>query len=128
MVIELYGSLLLELGQQDIPAHKRLIVSEIEEYIQSRFKEDIKIGQLAELVNLTPNYVSNIFKEVTGQSPIEYLHQHRVAVARELLLRSDMKIAEISDYLGFCEPAYFNRVFKKVTGEPPSALLKHRRS
>ncbi|NHN32694.1 hypothetical protein G9U52_22990 [Paenibacillus sp. S3N08] len=42
MVIELYGSLLLELGQQDIPAHKRLIATEIEDYIQSHFKEDIK--------------------------------------------------------------------------------------
>jgi AraC-like DNA-binding protein len=124
MVMELFSSLLTGLRQQNIPAHKQLIVSELEAYIQTHFNEDIRIGQLAKLVKLSPNYVTTIFKEMTGQSPIEYIHHHRVAVASDLLLNSDMNIREISDYLGFCEPAYFNRIFKKVTGLPPSALQK----
>jgi AraC-like DNA-binding protein len=128
MVMELFGSLLLELTQQQIPANKQLIATEIETYIQSHFKEEITITQLAELVNLSPNYVTSIFKEVTGQTPIEYVHQLRSSIARDLLLSSDMKISEISDYLGFCEPTYFHRIFKKVMGLPPSALLKQRNS
>jgi AraC-like DNA-binding protein len=124
MVMELFSSMLTGLQEQNIPAHKQLIVSELEAYILAHFNEDIRISQLAELVKLSPNYVTTIFKEVTGQSPIDYVHHHRVSVASDLLLHSDMNIRDISDYLGFCEPAYFNRIFKKVTGVPPSALQK----
>ncbi|MDF2723284.1 MAG: hypothetical protein K0Q59_2959 [Paenibacillus sp.] len=126
MVMELYASMLQELKQQAIPAHKQRVVAEIESYLQAQFKEPVKIGQIAEHVNLSPNYVSTIFKEVTGQTPIEYMHQLRISVAHDLLLRSELNIAEISDYLGYCEPAYFNRMFKKVMGQPPSALLTHK--
>jgi len=124
MAMEMFSSMLTGLLQQNIPAHKQLIVSELEAYIQAHFNEEIRVSQLAELVKLSPNYVTTIFKETTGLSPIDYINHHRVSVASDLLLHSDMNIREISDYLGFCEPAYFNRIFKKVTGLPPSALLK----
>jgi YesN/AraC family two-component response regulator len=124
MVMELFAAMLTELQQREIPAHKQLVVSRIQAYIHTHFDQDIRTDHLSALVKLSPNYLISIFKEVTGQSPIDYVHHHRVSIARDLLLHSDMNIREISDYLGFCEPAYFNRVFKKVTGQPPSALRK----
>jgi AraC-like DNA-binding protein len=127
-MIDLYGSLLMELRRHGIPAHKQLVASKIEMYIQDHFNEEIKISQLAELVHLSPNYVTTIFREAMGQTPIEYMHQLRSSVARDLLLSTDMKITEISEYLGYCEPTYFNRIFKKMTGQPPSAFLKQRGS
>lgn len=127
ILLELLGALLDDVRQQNIPPHKWMIAKELEKYILAHFKEDIKIDQLAQHVDRTPNYVSTIFKEVTGQSPIEYVHQLRVSTAQDLLTQTNMSIAEISDYLGFCDPTYFNRVFKKICGQPPSVLMRMRR-
>lgn len=127
ILMELLGALLDDVQQQSIPPHKWVLAKELEKYILNHFKEDIKIDQLAQHVDRTPNYVSSIFKEVTGQSPIEYVHQLRISTAQDLLTHTNMNIAEISDYLGFCDPTYFNRVFKKICGQPPSALLRKRK-
>lgn len=127
ITMELVGALLDDIRLRNIPPHKWTIVRELEHYILARFREEITIAHLARLVGRTPNYVSTIFKEVTGQTPIEYVRQLRISSARDLLLQTDMTIAEVSDYLGFCDPTYFNRVFKKLCHEPPSALQRRKR-
>ncbi len=122
IAMELFGSVMQEYTQISIPHHKILIANKIEQYINNHFREDIQVDELARLVSLTPNYVSTIFKEVTGLTIVQYIHQLRMETARDLLQHSDMSIAQISNYLGFCDPSYFNRVFKKITGQPPSRL------
>lgn len=126
IAMELLGSVLHEWTQVSIPHHKVLITNKIEQYIIEHYKEEIKIGTLAELVSLTPNYVSSIFKEVTGQTIVQYIHQMRMDTAQDLLVHSNMNIAEISNYLGFCDPSYFNRVFKKMTGQAPSSFTNQK--
>lgn len=126
MAMELLASVLQQIAQQSIPYHKLEMAKKIEKYLFQHYKEEVKIETLAELIQRTPNYVSAIFKEVTGQTVIEYIHGLRIANARDLLLHSDMNIAEISDFLGFCDPSYFNRIFKKFMGQAPSILLKQR--
>lgn len=126
IALELLGSALQELEEKSIPYHKLEIVKKIENYISQHYKEEIKIETLAALVHRTPNYISSIFKEVTGQTIIEYIHRFRISTARDLLLHSDLNIAEISNFLGFCDPSYFNRIFKKNMGQAPSILLKLR--
>jgi AraC-like DNA-binding protein len=123
----IFGTVLQELAQQNISSSKLIVAKRLESYILEHYKEEITIAQMAELVQLSPNYVISIFKEVTKQTPMEFVHQVRISIARNLLLNSDMNIAEVSDHLGFCDPTYFNRVFKKVLGVPPSTLLKQRK-
>lgn len=127
IAMELVGAVLDDIRMQNIAPHKWIVVKELENYILARFREDIKIEHLARHVGRTPNYVSTIFKEVTGQTPIEYVHQMRTTTAQDLLLHTSMNVAEISEYLGFCDPTYFNRVFKKWCGEPPSAVVNRRK-
>jgi YesN/AraC family two-component response regulator len=127
IAMELVGAVLDDIRKQNIAPHKWMVVKEMENYILARFREEIKIEQLARHVSRTPNYVSTIFKEVTGQTPIEYVHQMRTTTAQDLLLHTSMNVAEISDYLGYCDPTYFNRMFKKWCGEPPSAMVKRRK-
>jgi AraC-like DNA-binding protein len=128
LISEIYGSLLQELERKNVSSYKLKIARQIEKHIQEHYKEDIKLGQLCELVQLSPNYVIHIFKEVFNQTPLGYIHQLRISVAHDLLLQSDMAIHEISSYLGFCDPTYFNRVFRKLTGMPPSLLRKEKRA
>ncbi|GAA3399986.1 helix-turn-helix domain-containing protein [Paenibacillus hodogayensis] len=128
IMTEIFGAMLQELSQQRIPSHKLRVAKQIETYMLEHYREEITIGRLCELVQLSPSYVIGIFKEVYLQTPIEFIHQIRISIASDLLLQSAMNISEVSDYLGFCDPTYFNRVFKKVTGRPPSSLLKERKA
>lgn len=128
IMTEIFGAILQELGQQRISSHKLRVAKQLETYMMEHYREEITISRLCELVQLSPAYVIGIFKEVYRQTPIEFIHQIRISVARDLLLQTAMNISEVSDYLGFCDPTYFNRVYKKVTGRPPSTLLKQRKA
>lgn len=130
----IYHSILLEMlcivnGEADsrkVPTKSYAIVTQIQDYIMNHYRENIAIAALAELVQRTPNYISTVFRQVTGQTITEYTQQIRIAAACNFLINSQMTVGEISDYLGFCEQSYFNKVFKKVTGVPPSAYLKEK--
>lgn len=103
-------------------------IMELKKYIFHHYREKILLKELADHIDRTPNYVSTIFKEVTGQTPVEYIQSVRISAAKEILVNHSMSIAEVADYLGFCDPFYFHHVFKKVTGHAPSALLKDRKT
>lgn len=78
------------------------------------------IEELAEQCNVsTPQFIS-IFKNATGYSPYQYLTKTRISYAKELLLFTDLGIAEISNLTGYGDQNYFARIFKKSTGLSPS--------
>jgi AraC-like DNA-binding protein len=108
------------------PSIKRNLALRIQQYIVQHFREPLRLQELSKHVDRTPNYISNMFKEVTGWTPVEYMHQVRISTARELLHNSKMNIGEISDYLGYCDQTYFNYIYKKIVGHPPSNALKKR--
>lgn len=123
ILLELLGLAERETESAHLPSKKLLLATEIQQYILSHYREPIRIETLAELVDRTPNYVTKIFREVTGMTPIRYLHQVRVTAARDLLVNTHMSIAQVADRLGFCDQSYFNRVYKKIMGYPPSSHL-----
>lgn len=84
------------------------------------------MDELARLVERSPNYISRLFKEETGQTVTDYTQQLRITAACDLLANSQMNVREVSDFLGFCEQSYFNKVFKRLTGTLPSAYMKEK--
>ncbi|MDR6551851.1 AraC family transcriptional regulator [Paenibacillus qinlingensis] len=102
------------------------ITMQLKDYILYHYRVPIDMKELANHVDRTPNYISTVFRETTGQTITDYIQQIRIAAACDLLTGSQMSIGEISDFLGFCEQSYFNKVFKKVTGTMPSAYVKER--
>lgn len=124
--LELLGMFERDSEMDNFPPKKLSLVTTIQQYVLAHYKEQIRIEELAVLVDRTPNYVSRIFREITGLTPIEYLHQVRITVAKDLLLHSQLTIGQVADALGYCDQSYFNRVYKKWTGYPPSCLIKER--
>jgi AraC-like DNA-binding protein len=114
-----------ELDAKFVSSNKRSLVKRMEQYILDHYQSNITIRDLAKQHDLNPNYAIAVFREVTGQPPIQYLLRIRIAAACDLLHHTEMSIAEIADYLGFCNQSYMNRVFKKVTGVPPSAMRRN---
>lgn len=121
---EILGLVQRELTNEAFSSSRRSLALRIQQYIVQHYREPLRLQDLAQHVDRSPNYVSNVFKEVTGRTPVEYMHEIRVTSARELLLTTNMTIGEISDSLGYCDQTYFNYMYKKIVGHPPSHSLK----
>ncbi|MFC4776935.1 response regulator [Paenibacillus sp. GCM10023252] len=95
------------------------VTHKIKEIISRRYMEDINTTLLSKEVFLTPNYISQIFKQETGLTITEYITRHRIETAKNLLKSPDLKVLEISEMVGIDNPQYFSTLFKKYTGMHP---------
>jgi AraC-like DNA-binding protein len=82
------------------------------------------VQQVAEELNLSPNYLSNMLKSLTGQSTQQHIHNKLIAVAKEQLSTTQLSVSEIAYNLGFEYPASFTKLFKSKTDLSPMAFRK----
>jgi AraC-like DNA-binding protein len=92
--------------------------------IEERSSEELPLSRVAKSVNISPNYLSEKFKQVTGINFINYLTRIRVEQACRLLRDSDERVSEIAFAVGFQSLSQFNRAFKKLTGKSPTAYRR----
>lgn len=96
-------------------------VSRITEYIQEHYTDqDLSIGTLAELVYLTPTYLSTVFKKQTGLTIGQYLLEVRVENAKQKMRDPQLKFYQVSEMVGYEDANYFAKIFKKKTGVTPT--------
>jgi len=95
-------------------------------FIDEHSEEEVSLTKVAKLVNISPNHLSDKFKEVTGVNFVDYIARTRTEKAHELLDNSNLRISEIAFAVGFQSLSQFNRVFKKLTGKSPSAYRAER--
>lgn len=93
-------------------------------YIEQHYAEHLTLESMAQIVNLSPVYFSNLFKKEEGMNFTEYLTAYRMKVAKELLRAGDKNINEIADQLGYSDARYFSKVFKKEVGVKPTDYRK----
>lgn len=98
----------------------RLKMEKLINYIHQSIHTKITLKDLAKLVELTPEYLSKIFKETTGFSVIEFINKVKMDKAKVLLMEGNLKIKEVAEKLGFKDEFYFSRTFKKIEGICPS--------
>lgn len=92
------------------------------DYMQSpelREKGLPTVKYLADQVNLSPNYLSDLLKKETGMNAQDRIHYHLIEEAKNLLLNTSLSISELAYQLGFAYPQYFSRLFKAKTGLLP---------
>lgn len=90
--------------------------------------EQITLGQVAEHVSFNPEYFSRLFARETGLHFVAYLNNLRMRRAVELLERTDKKIYEIAEEVGFSNVSYFSTVFKKNFGQNPNVYQRNARN
>lgn len=101
------------------------------EYILSHYNEQITLQKVAEYVCISPTYFSAVFKEMVGETFIEFLIGVRIEKAKELLLAGQYKVYEVANMVGYSDRRYFSEVFKKHTGINPGeyvTMMKNRQS
>lgn len=103
------------------------VIARFEESIRNYFdsKEPENNGlptvkYFAEIMNLSPNYFSDLLKNETGKTAQEHIHYHLLDKARTLLLSSDKTVNEIAYELGFEYAQNFSKLFKRKTGITPT--------
>ena len=96
------------------------LLEDAKAFIDENYKHDeMSLNTVAAQVNISPSYFSTIFSSEMGQTFVEYLTHVRLEKAKELLMCSNMRTAEIGYEVGYKDSHYFSYIFKKVVGCSP---------
>jgi len=99
--------------------YKNHIVINVKKYINEHIDEKLTLNRVAEVFNISPNYLSVLFSKCNDIGFTDYINQSKIEEAKNMMKNSNLKIYEISNILGFESAFYFSRVFKKITGMSP---------
>lgn len=97
----------------------------IKKYIDIHYANDLNLDDLAAETYMNKYYLVHNFKKNFGQSPINYLIEKRISVAKTLLETTKHSIGEISRIVGFNSQSYFSQIFKKKSSITPSQYRKN---
>jgi AraC-like DNA-binding protein len=95
------------------------MIEQCRQYVLAHYKEKITVGDIADYIGRSPNYVSAVFKEKTGETLVHYINREKIGAAKNILKYSEMDVSAVSNFLSFSSQAYFGRVFKELTGMTP---------
>ena len=98
-------------------AHRE--IETVKQYIYGHYGEEIGVDQLAEMVYLTPSYLSTVFKKETGQNLSKFIKQYRMEQAKDMLENTNKKIVNISNETGYPNVSYFCQSFREYYGVSP---------
>lgn len=108
------------------------ILERFEDIIDDYFKSEKFIGQglpsvkdIANQLNVTPNYLSSLLRHLTGQTTQNHIHNKLIDIAKQKLSTTKLSVSQIAYGLGFDYPQSFSSLFKKKTNLSP---LEFRRS
>ena len=113
--------LLMELKQKQREAPGRAVMNRMMEYIRMHCFEKLSLGDVAESLGYTEDYLSRIFHENISCSFRQYLHQLRIRRAKQELLSDGKSIQQIAEDCGYSNAKFFSTVFQKQEGLTPSA-------
>ncbi len=97
-----------------------LIDRVISDYIEKCYHMNITLEEIAANIHVNRNYLSQLFKKMTGEPFVTYFNKYRIEKAKELLVTGKYMVYEISEMVGFQNSTYFSQVFKSITGVSPS--------
>lgn len=92
--------------------------------IHEFYSTGITLDEIAEQLNMTPEYVGTLFRKEMGVTYSTYIKNYRMNKAKELLCGTNMKLYEVAEQVGYVDPKYFSRVFKETTGMLPNEYRK----
>ena len=85
---------------------------------------DMKIGDIAEICGVSECYFRKLFKEYSGESPMDFRQHYRIEKAKQLLLSDEgLSVSEIAEELNFSDIYHFSKTFKKLTNMSPTQFL-----
>ena len=108
-------------------SQKKLHIESAKEFIRNNYAFDISVIDIASSVGVSPNYLSNIFKEIEDSSPKKYLIDVRMTRAAVLLGSSNIPVKEVGRLCGYPKQLHFSTAFRKRYEMSPSEYRKNNR-
>jgi len=99
---------------------KDLNAEKVIQYMLNNLTKLCQLDDFAAIAAMSRSHFSRKFRAKTGYSPVDYFIRLKIQKACELLETTDMKVGEISQFLGYQDQYYFSRIFKKIVGSSPT--------
>lgn len=125
--------ILLQLFARFVEQEEPLAVSSFEQhvgmnkvfhYINNHLDRPITVRELAEVMCVSPDHFSRLFKNVNGMPPNRFVQMKRIERAQTLLLLSDLSIKEVAEAVGIPNLSQFSKLFHKMAGVAPRSFRK----
>lgn len=97
-------------------------LQQVIDYIDAYLDRDLGLKELAAVVQMSPQYFSQLFKQTTGTTPHQYVIRCRIERAKYLLQHKQLSIAEIATLVGFVDQSHLHRYFKRLVGTTPKTF------
>ncbi len=103
------------------PAAPTSLQAKIGAAISSLGWKELSLDRTAEVLDMSPQYLSRIFKDLFGMKFVEYITLKKIEAAKEMLRTGTPTVSEVCNRLGWSDTAHFARLFKEQTGYTPKA-------
>lgn len=128
-IANLHDSMVLDYTGKMLLLKKNSVISKsitmCIEYIYNHIHDRITIEDLAEHTDLSPSYLSRLFKKELGIAVSDYIREKKIDKAQNLLKYSDFSLVEIANYLSFSSQSHFIQTFEKLVGITPKKYRDH---
>ncbi|RAP75073.1 response regulator [Paenibacillus montanisoli] len=95
-------------------------VEEAKAYIERHLDRELSLEEVADKLGLNASYFSQLFKQMTNETFVQYRTRRRMEKAKRLLSMPHQKITDVSAAVGFADHPHFTKTFKKYSGQTPS--------
>lgn len=103
----------------------QLAIENVVLYMRSHPEQNFTIQELAKLANMSPYYFSHQFKNFLGVSPITYMSNLKITLAKTILLYTNTPVCQIAEILGYSSSASFINAFKARVGSSPTMFRQN---
>jgi AraC-like DNA-binding protein len=119
----------IEVGKSDVLWHTGSLAAierarEVLAYMHAHYSERITVDDISKHLSISRNECFRCFKRFTGKKPIEYLNDHRLLMAVQLLRETEKSIEDISAECGFASASFFGKIFKEKYRKTPLQFRK----
>ena len=104
------------------PERGREYLTRFTQLVESEFRKQPSVEQMAHQVGVSAAHLNTLCRQLAGSTALQIVHQRLLLEAKRNLIYTAMTVNQISDSLGFADPAYFARFFKRLTGLPPKVF------
>ena len=109
------------LFNKEYQSYYKMLADRVDAYILKNYENsELRINDIAELIGISPNYLSSLYKKITGINISDAITNKRISMACERLIYSEAPIKEICVESGFSNQYYFSAAFKRNIGMSPS--------
>ena len=102
----------------------KLKLQRVVDYIHDYLDRDLSLNELAAVVQISPHYFSQLFKQSMGITPHQYVIRCRIDRAKDLLIQG-LTIPDVAKIVGFVDQSHLHRHFKQLVGMTPKAFVQH---